>query len=206
VKKLLIALALCLGAVWAPAQAQTKKELVQKWLLLQQPGIEALARRLAEEPAARMMQEVARVLQTQVPPEKREAIGKSVDASAKKYIDEAVPLLRDHAVKLAPSTVGAAMEEKFTEDELKQLIAWAESPVNKKYQQLSPEMQNGFVQKLVAEVRPLVDPKVQALEQGIRTALSTTNDAAPGAASGPKPSASGAKPAAAKPAAKPASK
>jgi hypothetical protein len=208
VNKLLIATALCLGAALAPAQAQTKKELVQKLLVLQQPGIETMARRLAEEPAARMMQEVARVLQTQVAPDKREAIGKAVDASAKKYIEEAVPLLRERAVKLAPSTFGAAMEEKFSEDELKQLIAWFESPVNKKYQQLSPEMQNGFVQKLVAEVRPLIDPKVQALEQSIRTALSTANEGAPGAAatSAAKPAASGAKPAAAKPAAKPASK
>jgi hypothetical protein len=208
VNKLLIATALCLGAALAPAQAQTKKELVQKLLVLQQPGIETMARRLAEEPAARMMQEVARVLQTQVAPDKREAIGKAVDASAKKYIEEAVPLLRERAVKLAPSTFGAAMEEKFSEDELKQLIAWFESPVNKKYQQVSPEMQNGFVQKLVVEVRPLIDPKVQALEQSIRTVLSSANEGAPGAAaaSAAKPAASGAKPAAAKPAAKPASK
>jgi hypothetical protein len=45
------------------------------------------------------------------------------------------------------------LEEKFTEDELKQLIAWLESPVNKKYQQLAPEMSNSLGQKLAAESR-----------------------------------------------------
>ena len=58
-----------------------------------------------------------------------------------------------------------------TDDELKQLIAWLESSVNKKYLQLGPEMQNGFMQKLVTEARPLLDPKLQALETKVRTAL-----------------------------------
>ena len=42
------------SATVAGAQAQTKKELVQKLLVLQQPGIEQVARRsLVERPAVR---------------------------------------------------------------------------------------------------------------------------------------------------------
>ena len=62
--------------------------------------------------------------------------------------------MRDRALKLAPSTIGAVLEEKFSEDELKQLVAWLESPVNKKYQQLGAEMQNAFAQKLRRRSRP----------------------------------------------------
>ena len=153
----------------APASA-AKKELVQKLMVLQQPGIEGLARNLVEQPAAQLMQAAARALQ-QVPPEKREAVGKSIEADVKKYVDESVPAVRERAVKLAPSTIGATMEEKFTEDELKQLIAWLESPVNKKYSQLGPEMQANFTQKLVAESRPIVDPRLQALEVKVRASL-----------------------------------
>lgn len=191
--------ALALGAcVAAQAQAPAspaKKELVQKLLALQQPGIEMAARGLVERPAAVMLQEAGRVLQTQIPPEKREAIGKTIEADAKRYVDEALPVVRERALKVAPTTLGVALEEKFSEDELKQLIAWFESPVNKKFQAASGEMQNNFMQKLVAEARPLIEPKLQALEQKVRTALgapaATTGDAA-------KP--------AAKPAAKAASK
>ncbi len=173
IRYLLGALLLCAGnLVQAQGTASpAKKELVQKLLALQQPGIEGAARNIVERPAAQMMQEAGRVLQTQLPADKREAIGKTIEADAKKYVDEAYPPVRERALKLAPTTLGAALEEKFTEDELKQLIAWFESPVNKKFQQASGEMQSNFMQKLVAEARPLVEPKLQALEQKVRTAL-----------------------------------
>jgi hypothetical protein len=180
-------------AVAALAQAQTtsspaKKELVAKLLQLQQPGIEMAARGIVERPAAQMMQEAGRVLQTQVPAEKREAIGKAIETDVKKYVEEAYPPVRERAVKLAPATLGAALEEKFTEDELKQLVAWFESPVNKKFQQASGDMQKNFMQQLVSEARPLVEPKLQALEQKVRAALGAPEAAAPAGAA-PKSSA-----------------
>jgi len=194
-------------SVCALTQAQTpaasspaKKELVQKLLALQQPGIENAARSIVERPAAVMMQEAGRVLQTQFPADKREAIGKTIEADAKRYVDEAFPPVRERAIKLAPTTLGAVLEEKFTEDELKQLIAWFESPVNKKFQQASGEMQNAFMQKLVAEARPLIEPKLQTLEQKVRAALGAPAAAAPAATPPAAP------PAAAKPPAKAASK
>jgi hypothetical protein len=191
-----MAVALLSCATLAHAQGTpTKKELVAKVLQLQQPGIEGMAKQLAQGPVMQMMQQANNVLQTQVPPDKREAIAKNIEAEAKKFIDEATPVIRDHALKLAPTTVGTIMEEKFSEDELKALIAWLESPVNKKYQQLGPEMQNAMVQKLMAETAPLLDPKLQALQQKMRTAFAMS---APDAASRPaaKPAASAAKPAA----------
>jgi hypothetical protein len=186
-------------AVAALAQAQTasspaKKELVNKLLQLQQPGIEMAARGIVERPAAQMMQEAGRVLQTQVAADKREAIGKAIEADVKKYVEEAYPPVRERAVKLAPSTIGATLEEKFTEDELKQLVAWFESPVNKKFQQASGEMQKNFLQQLVGEVRPLVEPKLQALEQKVRAALGAPAAAAAPADSGAAPKASAARP------------
>ncbi|MEO6410760.1 MAG: DUF2059 domain-containing protein [Burkholderiaceae bacterium] len=172
-----------------------KKELVQKLLTSQQAALEGLARGLVEQPAGQLMQAAGQALQAQVAPERREAVGKSIEADVRKYVDESTPLVRDRAIKLAPSTLGVAMEEKFSEDELKQLLAWFESPVNKKYQQLAPEMQNNFVQKLVADARPSVDPKLKALEQQVRSTLATAaaqggaSDAgasAPSAAAAPK--------------------
>ena len=126
-----------------------------------------------------MMQEAGRVLQTQFPADKREAIGKTIEADAKRYVEEALPPVRERAIKLAPGTLGVALEEKFSEDELKQLVAWFESPVNKKFQQVSGEMQNNFMQKLVAEARPLIEPKLQTLEQKVRSALGAPAAAAP---------------------------
>ncbi len=161
--------ALCAAATLA--QAQSKKELVQKVLQLQQPFVDGISRNIAERPALQMMQQAGQVLQTQVPPDKREAVGRAIDADIKKFVEEATPLLRERALKLAPATIGPMLEEKFNEAELKQLIAWLESPVNKKYQQLGPEMANSLGQKLVADAGPLLDPKLKALEQKVRANL-----------------------------------
>ncbi len=181
--KRLIVSALLASAVMAHAQttaipnapaapaSPAKKELVQKLMALQQPALENLARSMVEQPAMRMLQEAGRVMQQQVPPEKREAIGKGIETDIRKFVEESVPIMRERAIKLAPSTIGVTLEEKFTEDELRQLISWLESPVNKKYLQLGPEMQSNFTQKLVAEARPIIDPRLQALEAKVRASL-----------------------------------
>jgi len=181
---LLAGLAMALAAVQVEAQAPTKKELAQKIVQAQQPAIEALARRMAEEPAARMLQEVSRVVQTQVPLEKREQVVKAIEASAKRYIEGAAPVLRERALKLAPSTFGTTLEEKFSQDELKQLLAWLESPLMRRYLALGPVLQNSLVQKLVAEGRPIIEPKAQVLEQEIRNILNNAFDSAGPPASG----------------------
>lgn len=174
----------------APA-SPAKKELVARLLQLQQPGIDNMAKMIAERPVQVLMQQAGQALQSQVPPEKREATAKSLQADAQKFVDEATPVIRERAMKLVPSTVGALMEERFSEDELKQLIAWHESPIKKKYEQVGPELQNSLVQKLLAEAGPVLDPKLQALQQKMGTTL---RSAAGAPAGGGKPAASGARP------------
>ena len=200
--KMIALAALCMAALPAaaqpassPAVAQTstaspaKKELVQKLLLLQQPGIESVARGVVERPASQLMQAAVQALQTQVPPEKREAAGRSIETDVKKFVEESVPLLRERAVKLAPTVLGPLLEDKLSEDDLKQLIAWFESPVNKKYQQIAPELQNNFSQKLIAEAGPLLDAKLQALQQKVRgTLLAVTSNSDAGKANSKPPS------------------
>ena len=177
-------------AVASAASAQSKKELVQRVLQAQQSEIESVSRSIVERPAAQMMQEAAHAMQRQVPVDKREAIGKSIEAEVRKYIDESVPLVRERALKLAPTTIGAVLEDKMTDDELKQLVAWLESTTHKKFQQLGPDMRNSFIQKVLTESRPVVDPKIQALDARIRVILGVP-PAAPAAASaagaGPRP-------------------
>ena len=184
-KKALTILLLMLAAATTAQAQDTKKELVQKLLQLQQPGLESMARDLASRPVMQMMPAAGNVLQTQVPPDKREAVGKSIEADMKKYVDEVTPMLRERAIKLAPSTYGVALEEKFSEDELKQLVTWFESPLNRKFQQLWPEMQNGFVQKLMTETSPLLDPKLQALQKKVRASLGLPPQAGPASGTAP---------------------
>lgn len=180
-KKPLLIVAL-LGACFA-VQAQStpaKKELVGRILKVQQPSIENVAKRLAEEPAMRMLAMAEQAL-PRVAADKQQAVAKEIEADAKKYVDETVPLVRDRAMKLAPTTVGALLEEKFTEEELKQIVGFLENPAVLKFQQLAPEMQKALTDKLVADMRPTVEPKIKALDQSIAKRLGVppaTNGAA----------------------------
>lgn len=158
-------------ATSAAAQSSgTKKALVQRVLQSQQAEIETVARSLVERPASQMMQQAMRAIQA-APVDKRDALGQAVQAEVRKYVDEAYPLVRERALRIAPATVGAVLDQKMSEDDLKQLVAWLDSPVAKKYQQLTAEMRDAFVDKLLAEAQPVVDPKLKALDARIRTIL-----------------------------------
>ena len=161
------------GTAPLPAQPSSpaKKALVQRILALQQSEIEAFARGVVERPAAQMMRDAGLAIQQQVPPEKREATGRAIEAEVKKYVDESYPIVRERALKIAPSTIGAVLEAKMSEDELRALLAWLDSPTNKKYQQVALDVRNTFAQKLLAEMPALLDPKLAALDGRIRVIL-----------------------------------
>lgn len=169
----LAALAVAAALVAAPVLAQTaptKKELVARVLQLQQPGIEAMARQIAQQPAMQIMQQAGAALQ-RVPQERRDALARDIEADVRKYVDESVPVVTQAAVRLAPSTIGALLEERFSEEELRQIIGILESPVNRKFQGLAQEMQRSIVERLVADTRGTVEPKVRALQDTVAQRL-----------------------------------
>jgi hypothetical protein len=176
------------AAVGASAAASpAKKALVKRVIELQQPGIEAMARALVEQPASGMMQQVGRTLQTNVPADKREAVGRDAQNDIRKFVDEVVPVVRKRALEIAPGAIGPILEEKFTEDELKQLVAWLDSPVSRKYQQLGGDMQRALSEPLIRDSRATVEPKMRALEESLMKRLGVSD--APASAAGGKPAA-----------------
>jgi uncharacterized protein len=158
----------------ASAQAQpspAKKPLVERILKTQQVVIEGMAKQMAEQPALAVLNRAGELLNQKIAPEKRDAVAKDIQGDVKKYLDEAVPLVRDRAVKLAPQTVGVLLDEKFSEDELKQLANFLESPVYNKYQQMGGDMYKTLAEKLFAETRVAIAPKVNALDQSVAKRL-----------------------------------
>lgn len=170
-KPIALALALLIAGAAHAEPSAAKKELIGKVLKAQQPMVETMARGLAEQPAIQLSQRAALVLQAKIPADRRELVAREVQADLKKYLDEAVPLVRDRAIKLAPATIGNALDQNFSEDELRQLVAMMESPVNRKFMQLGGDMQRGLLEKLVGETRGQIEPKLAALEQSVAKRL-----------------------------------
>lgn len=196
--KLALAMACVVGGVQAqtappstapaPAAAPTpaspaKKELAARVLVLMKPAVETLGLQLAQQPALQIQQRAGQALQG-VAAERREVLGREIEADLRKYVDETGPLVRDRAVKLGPSTIGPMLEDRFSEDELRQIIAMLESPVNRRFQQAFPEMQKVLAEKLVAEMRGDIETRARALEQTVAKRLNPT---APAPAAAPAP-------------------
>lgn len=191
-KPLLILALLACSAVHAqtaaPAAAASpaKKEVIAQILKIQQSGIEALARTLAERPAADLMANAGPALAQRIPQERQDAVAKEIQADVKKYLDEAVPIVRDRAIKLAPSTVGALLEQKFTEDELKQVLAMMQSPVYTKFQAMGGDLQKALTEKVVDETRTVVETKLRTLEESVARRLGVTAGGGGGSGQAPQ--------------------
>jgi uncharacterized protein len=157
------------AAATAPAAtpvSPAKKELAARVLVLMKPAVETLGLQLAQQPALQIQQRAGMALQG-VAADRREVLGREIEADLRKYFDETGPLVRDRAVKLGPATIGPMLEDRFTEDELGQIIAMLESPLNRRFQQTFPEMQRALAEKLVAEMRGDIEARARALEQTV---------------------------------------
>ncbi|WP_127804793.1 hypothetical protein [Hydrogenophaga sp. NH-16] len=171
----------------AAAPSPAKKELIQRVLKLQQGGIERLATAMTEEPALLLADRASEIIAAKVPKDRQETVAKEVQSELQKYLKDTVPLVRRSAQQLAPATIGAVLESKFNEDELREIVAMLESPAYGKYQQLSGEMQQSLQAKLVSDTRATVEPRVQALEKTLGERLTAATSAA--AATPAKPAA-----------------
>jgi hypothetical protein len=189
VKKFKLALlTVALAGSSMAAMAQDKAALIKQFIDVQRPGIESLARGLVEQSSAPIAQAGSQYLQTQVPEAKRESAAKAADAELKKYFDEAYPIVRDKAVQLAPGALTPLLEQNFSEEELKQLLAWINSPLSKKYQDLNPKMQTALTEKLVSDTRATIEPKMRALDENVAKALGAPTGGSQGAAPAKAPS------------------
>jgi hypothetical protein len=152
-----------------------KKEWSQKIVAMQQDAVDGMARSIVEQPARQMSSQSSQIISHAVPAEKREATGKQVEAEIKKYLDSANPILKASAAKLSQTTIGTGLEEKFTEEELKQLHGMLESPVMKKFQAAIPELSGKLQEKVMADAQKQLSPKLDTAGNTVRKILDTAS-------------------------------
>ncbi|MBI2732010.1 MAG: DUF2059 domain-containing protein [Aquabacterium sp.] len=161
--------ALCLSAcalapAWGQAtDAQAKR--IERVLAVWHPDDVVVV--MVQRPAASAMQQARIALQGRVSAEKRDATLKDIAVDIQKYVDEATPIARDTARKQMANTVVPLLQQQFTEDELRQLVALLESPLKKKFEQLIPQMERALGEKVAAESHAQIDPKMQAMTQAV---------------------------------------
>ncbi|MBI3156644.1 MAG: hypothetical protein HYZ20_14720 [Burkholderiales bacterium] len=173
IKTLLLAAALAFSAQ-AGAQAAApgkKKALAAQIVQAQQGGIDQMARQVVEQPALQLMQRAGMVIQSRFEADKREAVARDVQGEVRKYAEETFPIVRDRARALAPDALVPLLEAKLSEAELQEVLAVFQSQAWRKYQALAPEMQKALGEKLVADVKPQLEPRLKTLDRTLADRL-----------------------------------
>lgn len=176
-----LALGLLLGA--GPAAAASR-ENAQKLLAVQQSTLDAVTRSLVEGPLRQLLTSAETVLKARVPAEKREATARQIQDAARKYMDETLPVARRRAADLAQQLLLPQIEQKFSDEEIRQILAFYESPVAKKMQTVLPDINKVLAERLLLDMRGELQERIKQLDQQMSAALGL--NAAP-AASAAKP-------------------
>ncbi len=155
--KFLTAIAFSSVVMMSPVIAQTadpKLEWATKVVALQQgPELERLVNQLADSAAQDVLQAWGPKLQANVSKEKMDQARESLNTELKKYFDDVSKSINSKTAKVSSDALIPVYMQKFSLEELKQLVGFFESPAVKKYQVTAPELGNVFVQQLIEATR-----------------------------------------------------
>ena len=186
-KKLIATFALAGMALSTTVSAQTvdpKLEWATKAVTLQQgPELERRVGQLADSATQDILQNWGPKLQD-VPAAKVDQAKEALNAELKKYFDDVLKTINGKVSKVSSNALIPSYMERFSLDELKQLVAFFESPAIKKYQAAAPELGNLFVKQLIDETNADVIARTRQFDDAATKIIGTgPANKAPAAAS-----------------------
>jgi uncharacterized protein len=142
-------------AALAQAADSKKSALARQIVKLQQgPELDRLVQQLStaavQPEAVRWGQNVA----ANVPKEQQQKIVADIDVELRKFAADAQKIIQEKLKVVAEDVLVPAYTERFTEEELQQLVAFFGSPAVRKYQEVAPQIANQLVQKVVEASKP----------------------------------------------------
>lgn len=146
-----------------PVAGLSKAELITRITEHQRSIADALANSVVQGPMGPFVTATRAAMQ-QVPADKREATAKALDAEIRKFVEENVGYLREKALQALPGTSSAILEERFNEDELREVLTWMESPVNRKFGTAIGDTQKRLAEKVVPEAGPTLEARFRTLQ------------------------------------------
>ena len=167
----------------ATAQNDGKRALATK---LAQIQLKADSAALAEQLTATAVQPVlanwSQRLDETVPPAKQKEVRDKLDVELKKFADSTHKTVEAQVGKAGEAALVPIFMEKLTEDELKTIIAYLESPVSTKFQALGPEATNAWAKRVIDATRS----SVEAGAKNFHTAANRIVSASTGSSNGGK--------------------
>ena len=169
------ALALSLSVGSFAQTADPKLEWATKAVALQQgPELERLVSQLAESSSQNIVQSWGAKMRSDVAKDKVEQTAQSLNAELKKYNDDVTKIISSKVNKASADSLIPVYMSRFSLDELKQLVAFFESPAVKKYQAAAPELGNVFVNQLIMETRADVNARAKQFDDAAAKIVGAT--------------------------------
>lgn len=156
-KKLLTVLLLAGCTFSAASQAQAtdpKLEWAVKVVALQQADLDGLVGQLVSTTAQDIVADWAPRFDSAVPKARQAKATEEFNAELAKFAADANKIITSKVGQANSEALIPAYMERFSLDELKQLAAFFDSPVIKKYKTATPELVDVFVKKLVTSTQP----------------------------------------------------
>ncbi|MBV1774802.1 DUF2059 domain-containing protein [Burkholderiaceae bacterium DAT-1] len=161
----LIASLLVAAQVQAADIPPAKKALIDQVMKLW--PLDFIGVKMLIDPVSEIRRQSNSLLQGRVSEEKKIAVMKQIDEEARKFLEENAPRVRADSEKLMATTVAPILNEKFNEEELKQVIALLQSPIKKKFEAIAPDLQRALGTKLAEVDKPVIQPKMDAFNQKV---------------------------------------
>lgn len=100
-------------------------------------------------------------LQEEVPAERREEVGKKLDAELDKFAGRAHELIESRSLQAAQSSLAPIFIEKLSADEMQAIITYLESPAHAKLQGLGADAGDAWMNTLVEVTRPSIEQYIK---------------------------------------------
>lgn len=160
------ALFVALCAVSAGASAQDAKKTLATKLAQMQAKSDgaAMANQLTADAVQLPLSTWSQRLDESVPPARQKDVRDKLDVELKKFADNTHKAIEAQVGKAAETALVPLFMDKLSEDEMKTIIAYMESPAALKFQGLSADAGNAWAQKVIDATRTTVETNVKSFD------------------------------------------
>lgn len=156
--------ALCAVSTGASAQ-DAKKTLATKLAQMQAKSDgAAMANQLTADAVQLPLSTWSQRLDESVPPARQKDVRDKLDVELKKFADNTHKAIEAQVGKAAETALVPLFMDKLSEDEMKTIIAYMESPAALKFQSLSADAGTAWAQKVIDATRATVETNVKSFD------------------------------------------
>jgi len=161
----IILVAFCALSTGAMAQNDAKKALATKLAQLQlKTDGAAMADQLTGSAVQPIVAGWSQRLDETVPPARQKDVRDKLDAELKKFADNTHKAVEAQVGKSAEAALVPIFMEKLSEDEMKTIIAYMESPASAKLQALGADATDAWAKRIIEATRSQVEAGAKTFE------------------------------------------